>query len=157
MARKHTDYIIIHCAATRATQDIDIKDVDRWHREKGWRMVGYHYFIKRDGTLQEGRPLMDGGAHAEGYNDKSVGVCLAGGVAADGITPEVNYTKKQWATLRELVFKLHKQFPQAKIIGHSDVAPKACPCFDVTEWWTEVQRGDPPDLPWYKQHLPTSP
>lgn len=149
MARKHTDYIIIHCAATRASQNIDIKDVDRWHRAKGWRMVGYHFFIKRDGTLQEGRRLMDGGAHASGYNDKSIGICMAGGVASDDKTPECNFTPEQWKTLRELVFKLKDQFPSAKVIGHSDVAPKACPCFDVTEWW-QTLTAPQPDAPPFK-------
>ena len=156
MARKCTDYIIIHCAATRASQNIDIKDVDRWHRAKGWRMVGYHFFIKRDGTLQAGRPLMDGGAHAQGYNDKSVGVCLAGGVAEDGETPECNFTFKQWATLRKLIFDLHTQFPTAQVIGHSNVAPKACPCFEVTDWWVELLRQQKPcATPWHKNFLPT--
>ena len=154
MARKRTDYIIIHCTATRASQDIDIKDVDRWHREKGWRMVGYHFFIKRDGTLQEGRQLMHGGAHATGYNDKSIGICMAGGMAADGKTSESNFTRAQWATLRSLVLKLHVQFPQAKIIGHRDVAVKDCPCFDVAEWWKK-QTVPSAVKPWHKHHLPT--
>ena len=154
MTRKSTDYIIIHCAATRPGQDIDIKDVDRWHREKGWRMVGYHFFIKRDGTVQTGRALMDGGAHASGYNEKSIGICLAGGVAANGKTPEANYTPEQWASLRKLTLSLHKQFPTAQAIGHQDVANKACPCFNVKEWWEELlfqQNLHPLDDPWWEK------
>lgn len=139
MARKTTDYIIIHCAATRATHNVDIKEVDRWHREKGWRMVGYHFFIKRDGTIQTGRPLMDGGAHAgPEYNNRSVGICLAGGVGQDGKTPEANYTEAQWKQLKSLVEDLKKHnFPDAEVIGHNHVATKDCPCFDVKAWWSE--------------------
>lgn len=154
MARKSTDFIIIHCAATPPNQDTDISDVDRWHREQGWRMVGYHYFIKRDGTLQVGRPLMDGGAHAgSAYNNRSVGVCMAGGICGGETCthehetftsgqkgkPENNYTPAQWATLKEIVTELHGKFPQAKVIGHNDVAAKACPCFDAKAWWAENQ------------------
>lgn len=142
MPRKSTDYIIIHCAATRPSQDVDVKDIDRWHREKGWRMVGYHFFIKRDGTVQTGRPLMDGGAHAVGYNEKSVGVCLAGGVKEeDGKTPEANYTPAQWASLLALVRELHAQFPNATVIGHNNVAAKACPCFNVKTWWQKTMQA----------------
>ena len=138
MARKHTDYIIIHCAATRPSHEVDIADIDRWHRAQGWLKVGYNFFIKRDGTVQVGRELMEGGAHAKGYNSKSVGVCLAGGVMEDGKTPENNYTPAQWASLEKLVRFLAEQFPKAKVIGHNDVAAKACPCFDAKEWWRGV-------------------
>ena len=141
MARKDTDYIIIHCAATKATQNTDIKDVDRWHREQGWKMVGYHFFIKRDGTLQIGRSLMDGGAHAgPSYNNRSVGICMAGGIGKDGKTAENNFTGKQWATLEKLVRELHEQFPTAQVIGHRDVAPKDCPCFDARAWWAGLNK-----------------
>ncbi len=141
MARKATDFIIIHCAATGPSHDVDIKDIDRWHRAQGWRMVGYHFFIKRDGTLQTGRPLMDGGAHAQGYNERSVGVCMAGGVAEDGSTPENNFTPEQWNSLHNIVTELQQQFPQAKVIGHRDVAKKNCPCFDVSGWRSEHSKA----------------
>ena len=149
MARKLTDYIIIHRAATPARMDGDIKAVDRWHRERGFRMVGYHYFIKRDGTLQPGRELMNAGAHATGYNEKSVGICLAGGLAEDKTTPEANFTTKQWEALQALVSVLQEKFPKAQVIGHSDVANKACPCFDVKEWWK--QQRTPPTKAWHQE------
>lgn len=140
MARKITDYIIIHCADTKPSMNTDIRDVDRWHREQGWRMVGYHFFIKRDGTLQTGRHLHDAGAHAKGYNEKSIGVCLAGGKSEDGKRAEANYTDAQWQRLEEAVKELHQLFPGAAIIGHRDVDPKkACPCFDVKEWWAKAR------------------
>lgn len=140
MARKSTDFIIIHCAATRASQDIDISDIDRWHREQGWKMVGYHFFIKRDGTVQTGRPIMDGGAHAgPQYNGRSIGICLAGGVEEDGSTPEANFMPAQWDALRKLVRDMAVIFPDARVIGHNEVAAKACPSFDVQEWWPSVK------------------
>ena len=138
MARKSTDYIIIHCSATKGSANTDIKDVDRWHRALGWRMVGYHFFIKRDGTVQKGRDLMDGGAHAVNYNEKSIGICMAGGLKEDGTTPEANYTPAQWSALEGLVKDMAQQFPGAKVIGHNDVAAKACPCFDAKAWWAKL-------------------
>ena len=136
MARKDTDFIIIHCSATGPNHDVDIKDVDRWHRELGWKMVGYHFFIKRDGTVQKGRELMDGGAHAgPEYNNRSIGICMAGGVAEDGKTPEDNFTNYQWKALWHLVKEMTITFPEAQVIGHNDVAAKACPCFDAKDWW----------------------
>ena len=154
MARKATDYIIIHCSATKPSHNVDIKDIDRWHREQGWRMVGYHFLIKRDGTVQEGRGLMEGGAHAKGYNERSIGICLAGGICggeacehehvswASGQKgkPENNYTLRQWEALEILVSTLKEErFPDADVIGHNDVEPgKACPCFDVKTWWNQV-------------------
>lgn len=137
--RKTTDYIIIHCAATRPSMNTDIKDIDRWHRERNFRSVGYHYFIRRDGLLQTGRPLMESGAHAVGYNERSIGVCMAGGVAEDGKTPENNFTPAQWATLRGIVSALTRTFPQARVIGHRDVANKVCPSFDAKAWWKKNQ------------------
>lgn len=140
MARSSTDYIIIHCASTTAAHDVDIKDVDRWHRGNGWRMVGYHFFIKRDGTIQKGRQIMDGGAHVgPEYNGRSIGICMAGGIAKDGKTPENNFMSAQWEALRKLTQDMVILFPGAAVIGHRDVAKKDCPCFDVKAWWLTVK------------------
>lgn len=136
MPRKDTDFIIIHCSATGPNHDVDIKEIDHWHRSQGWRMVGYHFLIKRDGTAQQGRGLMDGGAHAgKEYNNRSIGICLAGGVAADGKTPEANYTSAQWSSLAALTRDMRREFPSAEVIGHNEISDKACPCFNVREWW----------------------
>lgn len=133
--RKETTYIVIHCAATPPSMDIDISTVDRWHRAKGWLGVGYHFFIKRDGTIQEGRNVMLPGAHVRGYNHCSVGVCMAGGVKeSDKVTPENNFTDAQWLALNEIINKLQQQFPDAKVVGHNELAAKACPSFDVQAW-----------------------
>ncbi len=133
--RKSTDYIIIHCAATRPSMDIGAREIDQWHRKEGWLGIGYQYVIRRDGTMETGRGLMEPGAHAGGYNTKSVGICLVGGVAENDVNkPENNYTPAQWDALRTLVGTLKHTFPGAKIIGHNQVAAKACPCFDVPAW-----------------------
>ena len=133
--RKETKYIVIHCSATRPSQDIDAKTVDNWHRARGFFQIGYHFFIKRDGTLEEGRPIDDVGAHAKGYNSKSIGLAMAGGVTENDIDiPEDNFTKEQYETLDRLLEDLVEKYPSAHIIGHNQISVKACPSFDVQSY-----------------------
>jgi N-acetyl-anhydromuramyl-L-alanine amidase AmpD len=132
--RESTDEIIIHCAATKPSMDTDAATIDRWHRERGWLKIGYHYVIKRDGTVETGRERDEVGAHAKGHNSKSVGVCLVGGLSEDN-EPETNFTDEQWASLGTLVDELTAAYPDAKVIGHNDVSEKSCPTFDVGEWY----------------------
>lgn len=135
--------ICVHCSATPATMDWGAKDIDRLHRSKGWRQIGYHYVIKRDGTLEKGRPDNTPGAHEPRINKTSLSICMIGG-SPPTTSPayrkglgEDNYTDAQWATLKTIVTKLHKQFPDAEVLGHRDVpgVAKACPSFDVKTWW----------------------
>lgn len=146
--RTSTSYIVIHCAATPPKMDVDISTIAEWHKERGFKTVGYHYFIKRDGTRQTGRPIHDIGAHVVGFNHCSVGVCMAGGVAADAKTPENNFTKQQWAALAVTLRELHEEFPLAVIVGHRDLDPgKACPSFSVAEYIDTLELGkDKPNL-----------
>jgi N-acetylmuramoyl-L-alanine amidase len=133
--RKSTDYIVIHCAATPPGMDIGIETVREWHKARGFRDVGYHYFIKRDGTRQTGRSINEIGAHVIGHNYHSVGLCMAGGVADGSLTPQDNFTEKQWTALYLTLKELHEEFPKAVIVGHKDLdASKACPSFEVSKW-----------------------
>jgi len=128
--RKITE-IIIHCAATPEGSSFCAADIDRWHRKRGFRCIGYHYVIKLDGTIEEGRPLPEPGAHCIGHNEHSIGVCYIGGVAKDGHTPKDTRTEKQKAALYYLLRRLKTQYPDAEIHGHRDFAKKACPSFDA--------------------------
>lgn len=143
MTRRATEFIIIHCAATPPSMDIGVREIDRWHRARGWRMVGYHLVIRRDGTVETGRDLRNSGAHARGYNSRSVSICLVGGVHEDTRQPEDNFTKAQRYALEIQVQALREMFPDAKVIGHNEVAAKACPSFDVQEWLATVGQHNP--------------
>ena len=134
--RATTQFIAIHCAATKPSMDIDAAWVDRLHRAQGWAGIGYHRFIKRDGTIQQGRPDDAVGAHVAGYNETAIGICMAGGVAEDGTTPEDNFTSDQFLSLMVVVKELAKKYPQAVVQGHRDFprVAKACPSFDVKSW-----------------------
>lgn len=133
-ARASTDFIVIHCSATN-TQDFGASDIDRWHRAKGWACIGYHYVIKRDGTLEEGRKEEQIGAHVEGHNYNSLGICMVGGCDKNGKALD-NFTDAQWQTLSLVIKHLHAKYPKATIQGHRDFpgVKKDCPSFDVKAW-----------------------
>lgn len=131
---REIELIVVHCSATRPSQDIRAADIDRWHRERGWQGIGYHYVIPRNGALETGRKHEQVGAHVRNFNQRSLGICLAGGINGQG-QPDCNFTAEQWRTLAELVRTLRRQYVGADVVGHRDLdSGKACPCFDVGAW-----------------------
>ena len=122
--------IIIHCSATKANHDITVRDIKRWHLANGWNDTGYHYFIRLDGTIEDGRPIEKAGAHTKGHNGDSIGICYAGGVAENG-TPLDTRTPKQKNALRALVELIKESEPHATVHGHNEFSNKACPSFNV--------------------------
>lgn len=135
--RKSTEFIAIHCSASAPNAVTDVKVIDRWHRARGFLMVGYHWVIKVDGTAEVGRPVDAIGAHVEGFNRTAIGICLVGGVDKAGV-PTDNFSEAQYATLRDLLETLRMKYPSAVIQGHRDFphVRKACPSFDVRSWLT---------------------
>lgn len=130
--------IVVHCSANRAGSALRLADIDRHHRSLGWKGCGYHYVIPTDGTLEEGRPEAEMGAHCRHHNRHSIGICYIGGLSADG-TPADTRTEAQRATLRRLLASLHRRFPRALIVGHRDLDPlKACPCFDAAKEYADL-------------------
>ena len=127
--RKITE-IIIHCSATPQGVVYTLRDIDRWHREKGWRGCGYHYIVLLDGTIEQGRPLGQAGAHCLGHNAHSIGICYIGGIDSKG-NPADTRTPEQRDVLWSLIQSLKKRFPGATVHGHNEFAAKACPCFKV--------------------------
>lgn len=127
-------YLVIHCSATKPDQDWDISDIDKWHRAKGWRKVGYHFFVKLDGTIQNGRSLNEMGSHVRGHNRHSIGICYCGGLD-ENKNPKDTRTPEQKKAILEILDMLEKKFPKAIIQGHRDFPKvyKACPCFDAKE------------------------
>ena len=85
-------------------------DIDRWHKARGWRCIGYHFVVYRDGTVHPGRPVEQIGAHTSNHNARSIGICYVGGLDASG-RPKDTRTPQQRAALRRLVSDLRKRFP----------------------------------------------
>ena len=123
--------IIVHCSATPECKNFHANDIDRWHKERGFDCIGYHYVIDLDGTIEKGRPIEKVGAHVKGHNSNSIGVCYIGGLASDGKTPKDTRTVEQKTSLLHLLRELKSQFPAVTIHGHREFANKACPCFDA--------------------------
>lgn len=123
--------IILHCSATREGQDVSVETIRKWHLNRGWSDIGYHYVIYLDGSIHEGRPVNRSGAHTKGHNSKSIGVCYIGGVEKDGKTPKDTRTPEQDTALTNLITALLEMYPTATLHGHNEFANKACPSFDV--------------------------
>lgn len=131
--------IIIHCTATAEGKDYTVDQIRQWHvKGNGWKDIGYHYVIYRDGSINAGRPIDQIGAHTTNHNTGTIGVCYVGGCAADGKTPKDTRTPQQKAALVELVRSLKTVFGISKVSGHREYAAKACPSFDVQAWRREV-------------------
>jgi N-acetylmuramoyl-L-alanine amidase len=130
--------IVVHCADTFAHMDIGVKEIRGWHvNENGWADVGYHFVIRRNGSLETGRPIEQAGAHVRGHNHDSIGICLVGG-KGDGGKAEFNFTARQMFKLNHLVRDLKRRFNDAPVYGHRDFdSGKACPCFSAKDYFSE--------------------
>lgn len=141
--------IVVHCTATKVDADFTQKDLLRCHKARGMCMVGYHFYIRKDGFIWSTRPLEMVGAHCLGYNQESVGVAYEGGLDIQGL-PADTRTPEQKHSMRVLIRTLKKMFPVSRVCGHRDLSPdsngngvvepsewlKQCPCFEVaTDKW----------------------
>lgn len=125
-------YIILHCSATRCNSDYTVEQLLRDHRARGFRTIGYHFYVRRDGTVSQHRRLLEVGAHCRPFNRCSIGVCYEGGLDSEG-HPADTLTPEQFEYLEQLLTKLLKLFPKAQLRGHRDMpgsVPKACPYLD---------------------------
>lgn len=124
--------IILHCTATRAGEQINVKQIDKWHRDRGWSEIGYHYVLYADGTIATGRDIRKKGAHVKGHNHDSVGVAYVGGLDKNK-TPKDTMTMQQEMAFLHLVNSLRVVFGDMSVHGHNEYSSKACPSFDVQE------------------------
>ena len=144
--------IVVHCSATRGDCTLSPEDLDRLHRRRGFNGTGYHYYIRKDGTVHLTRPVERIGAHAKGFNASSIGICYEGGLDCRG-RPADTRTPAQRATLRQLVGQLQEKFSGCRVCGHRDLSPdlngngeiepeewiKQCPCFEVAKEFKELE------------------
>lgn len=153
MKKEDIDAIMIHVSGTPFGKDVRAADIDRFHRQKGWKMIGYNYVIDLDGTVEVGRPLTMDGAHCnlpgfsgKSYNKHAISICLIGGLDADGKEADTR-TDAQKIALADLVAKLEMEYNIVDVLGHRDASPdldgdgiinkyeyvKSCPCFSVRD------------------------
>ena len=133
--------IVVHCSAVKPDQSSSAAQIDSWHRQRGFHLgIGYHYVIRRDGTIEPGRPEWMVGAHCLNHNAHSIGICYEGGLDIRG-QPDDTRTAGQKATMRRLLEELHQRYPRALIVGHHDLDPKKdCPCIEnVAREYADLQ------------------
>jgi N-acetylmuramoyl-L-alanine amidase len=124
--------VITGCTSTRYV-GVPEYHHDTVYKARGFKTIGYHFVIYRDGSIHKGRPVSEEGAHCVGHNANRIGVCYIGGLAADGKTPKDTRTDAQKLSLHNLLSQLKKSYPNAAIRGHRDFAAKACPSLDATK------------------------
>ena len=133
--------IVVHCSAVKPDQTSSAKQIGNWHKKDNhWKAIGYHYVIRRNGAIEEGRPEGQIGAHCLHHNAHSIGVCYEGGLDIRG-QPADTRTAEQKAAMRRLLEELHERYPRALIVGHRDLAPtKPCPGFPgVAKEYADLQ------------------
>lgn len=129
---RHIDLIVIHCSDTYPHMDIGTKEITQWHQDRGWSTIGYHFVIRKDGTIEEGRNLDLQGAHCKGYNKNSIGICYVGGRSMKN-KPTDDRTEAQKKALAALCINLQQEHPDTIIKGHNELSNKSCPNFNVQE------------------------
>lgn len=135
MSPKSVKYLVLHCSATRCNQDYPVEQLRRDHLARGFRDIGYHFYVRKDGSCTQHRLLLEVGAHARPYNRCSIGICYEGGLDANGCIADTR-TAAQKDAMFWLIINLHHRFPDIKVIlGHRDLpgVQKACPSFDATK------------------------
>ena len=141
-ARYPVTEVILHCADTRPDWMAGhplvekVAEIRRWHvQQRGWRDIGYHWVIDRDGAVAPGRQETEIGAHVEGHNRGTIGICLLGGYGADATDLfEKNFTAAQDRAIRSLITVIRSRSSIKRVSGHNQHAAKACPGFWVSTW-----------------------
>lgn len=134
--------IILHCSATKEGKAFTVADIDRWHRENGWKGCGYHYVVGLDGVVEEGRPVEEAGAHCKNRNAESIGVCYIGGCDLVGNAKDTR-TGAQKASLVKLVRRLMEKYSlgMEKVRCHNEFAARACPSFSIEKFRKELEEA----------------
>ncbi len=117
--RPYTKYVVLHHAAAVACGPYE---VDSWHKANGWSGIGYHFFVRKDGTVFRGRPIWATGAHAEGKNSESIGICAEGNYETEYMMPEA-----QKDAIKEVLRIVKLAYPQIGIKAHRQVGTTGCP------------------------------
>lgn len=146
-------YLVIHCTATPEGRDVSAADIRRWHTApvsaggRGWKQVGYTDLIHTDGRVErlvannedtnvDPWEITNGAA---GYNSVSRHIVYAGGVDANNVQKAKDTrTPAQKEALKRYVLDFHRKHPTVKIVGHNQLAAKACPSFDVPQWLKSI-------------------
>lgn len=125
--------IILHCTATPEGRHVSVDTIRKWHvKDRGWRDIGYHYVIYLDGSVHEGRPIEQSGAHTSGHNADSIGIVYVGGCDSK-MKAKDTLNEAQEVAMVNLIQALRAEYGDLTLHGHNEYAAKACPSFNVKE------------------------
>ena len=140
-ATREITEVVIHWSATFLDQDIGANEIHAWHQQAGYDGIGYHYVIRKDGTIERGRPIQKIGAHAKvnQHNLRSIGLCLVGGYTVPSelalqnpSTGKESFTNAQTDALYSFMKTFYRVWPGGQAFGHSQTDPnKIDPGFPV--------------------------
>lgn len=145
-------YLVIHCTATPVGREVTSDEIRKWHTSpvskggRGWKQVGYTDMVHLNGIIER---LVKNNEDANvdpwevtngvaGYNSVSRHVVYVGGMSKDNKTAQDTRTAAQLRSLENYVKDFHRRFPEVKIVGHNQLAAKACPSFDVPAWLKSI-------------------
>ena len=132
--RSRTTAVVLHHAEAKAAS---IEDINRWHLARDFNGIGYHYYIRKDGSIYRGRPEWALGAHAQGANDYSIGICCEGSYMTETMPAA------QLASLKALIRDIMARYGKLKLLRHKDVGSTDCP--GVNFPWEEAQKYNEED------------
>lgn len=123
---RRIDYVVVHHSASKRSTTFE--EVREWHLAKGWKDIGYHFFIDGKAKLHYGRPIDQIGAHAKGHNSNSIGICIAG----DNTKDRSSWTADQIDILKGLIAALRTVLKDNfKVVGHRELVATLCPGLDI--------------------------
>lgn len=139
-SKRKINLIVVHCTGTEEGQDVSVQAIRNYHvKHNGWRDIGYHYVIYRDGSVHEGRDINISGGHCRGYNSNSIGIVYVGGCPkGDTSKSKDTRTPQQKEALVRLLQDMRKLYPNAKIVGHKDLNKTGCPAFNAKQEYKDI-------------------
>lgn len=141
-SKRTIHYLVVHCSATPEGRDHTAKDIDLWHRQRGFNEIGYNYVVRLNGTIEGGRDVDKIPSHVTNHNKDSIGICYIGGIDKNTLQPKDTRTAEQKEALKKLLTELKALYPEAEILGHRDFpgVAKACPCFNAKEEYKNISK-----------------
>ena len=129
--RSETDQVVIHHTGNPTDDDLSAAEINASHKARGWSCIGYHYVIRKDGTVEQGRPHWTVGAHAYGHNSHTIGIHVCGNFE------EAEPTSEQIESLAMLLANLCTDYglpiDRDHIAGHRELMGTACPGANLYE------------------------